>query len=158
MKPFGILMIFLMMITDNSLGQQRNGAVNNSYDSLLARKVGADEYGMKTYYFVFLKRGHVSITDSLKRQKIQNGHLKNNMRLASENKMILAGPFLDDQEIRGIFIFNASSRKDVEEWLKTDPAIKSGILSVEIHPWYGSAALMELGLLHNAIQKHSIAE
>ena len=148
-----------MIATGSSLmAQPPHNAGNGTYDSLLARKVGADEYGMKTYYFAFLKRGNVSIADSALRMNIQVGHLKNIMRLADENKMVLAGPFLDDQQYRGIFIFNASSEEEVEEWLKTDPAIKAGVLTAEVHPWYGSAALMELAPIHKSVQKHTIAE
>jgi uncharacterized protein len=158
-KPLKILTIGLMLIISGNLfGQQPANKSGNSYDSLLARKVGADEYGMKTYYFVFLRKGPRTLSDSTERMKIQMGHLKNILRLADENKMVMAGPFIDDQDIRGIFIFDASSREEVEEWLKSDPAVKAGLLATEIHPWYGSAALMELGSLHKSIQKHSIVD
>ena len=153
-----ITVCLVILVSGNVFGQGNDKAVTTRYDAQLAQKVGADDYGMKTYYFVFLKRGNASIADSALRMNIQVGHLKNIMRLANENKMVLAGPFLDDQQYRGIFIFNASSQEEVEEWLKTDPAIKAGVLTAEVHPWYGSAALMELAPIHESIQKHSIAE
>src|SRR3954464_11010102 len=79
---------------------------NSSYDSTLAKKLGADDYGMKKYVMAFLKTGPTIIKDSLARVQVQMAHLKNIQRLAAEGKLIVAGPFLDDQKIEGMFIFN----------------------------------------------------
>ena len=128
------------------------------YDSVLARQLGADDYGMKTYVLALLKKGPVEIKDSVERNRIQTAHLKNIMRLAREGKLIIAGPFLDDQPLRGIFIFNVSTVEAARTLTNTDPAIKAGVLQMELHPWYGSAALMQTVRLHNSIQKKSIAD
>lgn len=96
------------------------------------------EYEMKTYYFVFLKRGTSIDIDSTKLAEIQKAHLANIQRLADEGKLSIAGPFLDDSDLRGIFILNASSMEEAVEWVETDPAIKAGRLSYEIKPWYGA--------------------
>src|SRR5436305_7795510 len=82
---------------------------DHNYDSVLAKKVGADEYGMKTYVMALLRSGNVTIKDSAERSRVQLAHLKNIQRLAAEGKLIVAGPFLDDQHLRGIFIFNVST-------------------------------------------------
>ena len=97
--------------------------------------VKMDMSRMKTYYFVMLTSGSNRSQDSITANKIQQGHMANILRLAKEEKLIVAGPFLDDASWRGIFIFNAKSKAEVEEWLKTDPAISSGRLNYEIHPW-----------------------
>jgi len=36
---------------------------------------------------------------------------------------------------------------------ETDPAVQSGRLTMDLHPWYGSAALKEVNDLHATIQK-----
>jgi uncharacterized protein len=90
---------------------------------------------MKSYYFVLLTTGANRTQDSTEVKKIQAGHMANITRLAKDGKLIVAGPFLDDSRWRGIFIFDAKSNEEVVELLKTDPAISSGRLSYEIHPW-----------------------
>lgn len=126
-----------------------------AYDSTLAKKLGADELGMRQYVLVFLKKGPNRLTDSLARVKLQKAHLENSGRLAKMGKLILAGPFMDNQEIRGIYLFAVSSVEEAKELTQTDPAVKAGSLIMELHPWYGSAALMELPNIHPRIQKKS---
>jgi uncharacterized protein YciI len=128
------------------------------YDSALAKKLGADQYGMKHYVMAFLKTGPTRITDSLKRIELQKAHLKNIIRLANEGKLIVAGPFLDDQPVEGIFIFNVETIEEARALTNTDPAIQSGELVMELRPWYGSAALVEITGLHQKIQKKSVAD
>ena len=38
-------------------------STNKEYDSVLAKKLNADPYGMKKYYLVLLKTGPANITD-----------------------------------------------------------------------------------------------
>jgi len=129
-----------------------------AYDSVLAKKLGADDYGMKRYVMAFLKTGPNQITDSLKRIEMQKAHLKNIIRLANEGKLIVAGPFLDEQPVEGIFVFNVSTIEEAKALTNTDPAIQSGELIMELRPWYGSAALVETTALHQKIQKKSVAD
>lgn len=143
-----------------SCSQKKNNelTITTSYDSLLAKKLGADKYGMKAYVMAFLKRGPNRPSDSIERAKLQAAHLKNIGRLADEGKLIVAGPFLDNQEIRGIYIFNVSSVEEAKALTETDPAIKVGSLVMELHPWYGSAALIETVEIHKKLQRKSISE
>ncbi|HVS91358.1 MAG TPA: YciI family protein [Mucilaginibacter sp.] len=131
---------------------------NPQYDAGLAKKLGADEYGMKTYVMAFLKTGPNRLKDSAARAQLQKAHLKNIMRLADEGKLIVAGPFLDNQDIRGIFIFNVSSVEEAKKLTETDPAVQAGSLIMELHPWYGSAGLVEAFKLHKKVEKKSVAE
>ncbi len=91
---------------------------------------------MKQYFFVMLSTGNNRTQDSVTAANIQRGHMDNIARLANEGKLIVAGPFGDDGKWRGIFIFDSPSQEEVEQLLKTDPAISSGRLSYEIHPWW----------------------
>jgi uncharacterized protein len=90
---------------------------------------------MKQYYFVMLTKGSNRSQDSASVVQIQKGHMDNMKRLADEGKLIVAGPFLDDGFWRGIFIFDMTDKTAVEELLQSDPAISTGRLSYEIHPW-----------------------
>jgi len=96
-----------------------------------------EEQEMKQYYFVLLTKGPHRDQDTSEVKRIQAGHLANIDRLHKEGKIDLAGPFLDDTDWRGIFIFNVATEQEVKDLLQTDPAIASGRLSYIIHPWYG---------------------
>ncbi|HWJ91194.1 MAG TPA: YciI family protein [Flavisolibacter sp.] len=125
------------------------------YDSALAKKFGADDYGMKQYVMVFLKAGPVKVTDSAQRNQLLQGHLQNIMRLAKEGKLLVAGPFLDKTDIAGIFIFDVRTIDEARTVVNTDPAVRAGMFDVELHPWYASAALMQVGSVHEKLQKKS---
>jgi uncharacterized protein len=90
---------------------------------------------MKNYFMVFLKKGPHRNQDSLEVQKIQQAHLENITLLAKSGKLNIAGPFLDDGDLRGIFVFDVPNIEEAKKLTETDPAIKSGRLSYEIHPF-----------------------
>ena len=112
------------------------------FDQELANSFGADEYGMKSYSFVILKKGSVVLEDEEKRQKIMRGHLDNIGKLAEEGKLIVAGPFgKNDLNYRGLFILTTQSTEEALDILDTDPAIAAGVFDIDVLPWYGAAAL-----------------
>jgi uncharacterized protein len=129
-----------------------------AYDAALAAKIGADDYGMKKYVMAFLKSGKVKMEDEAKRNELQMAHLKNIQRMALEGKLVLAGPFMDKQPIRGIYIFNVTTVEEAAKLTETDPAIQAGTLEMELHPWYGSAALMEVTCIHRSLEKKDITK
>lgn len=124
-------------------------------DPELARKLGADDMGMRKYVMAFLKRGPNRPSDPAEARKLQQGHMANIARMAKEGKLVVAGPFLDNGDLRGIYIFNVATVAEAEALTKTDPAIQAGSLAMELHPWYGSAALMEVNSTHERIAKQN---
>lgn len=124
-----------------------------SYDSSLAKKLGADEYGMRTYVMAYLKAGPNRSQSKEEAAKIQKAHLDNISRMAEEGVLVLAGPFLDNTDVRGIYVFAVDSLSQAEALTNSDPAVQAGRLIMELHPWYGSAALMEVNSLHKKISK-----
>lgn len=96
------------------------------------------KYEMKQYWFVMLTKGkdRDKITDTAVINKLQEGHMANMQVMADLGKLIVAGPFGDDGYWRGIFIFDAASKEEVEKLLEKDPAIKAGRMDYEIHPWW----------------------
>lgn len=128
-------------------------AQDAGFDEALAKKLHADERGMRKYVMAFLKAGPTPPKDSAESQKVMGGHMANIGRMAKEGKLAIAGPFLDRGELRGIYIFNVESIAEAEALTRTDPAIQSGALVMELHPWYGSAALQEVTAIHEKIVK-----
>ncbi len=122
-----------------------NGQTTNpKYDSTLAIKLGADEYGMKNYILVMLKTGSNKTTDKVMIDSCFNGHMANINRLVYLEKLIVAGPLdKNDKTYRGIFILNVSTIEEANTLLQTDPAVKEKLLEAELYKWYGSAALSE---------------
>lgn len=147
--------VFVLLFTFSAFAQNND---KPQYDSTLAQRLGGNENAMKKYVMAFLKRGPNKITDTLKRAEIQKAHLQNIMRLADEGKLIVAGPFLEDTQLRGIFIFNVETLEEAKTLTESDPAIKAGVLEMELHPWYGSAALIETPRIHKTIEKKNVAD
>lgn len=135
---------------------QENTEEDFSYDSLFAEAVGADDYGMRQYVMAFLKAGPNRDRDSIAAAQLQRAHLDNITRLAEEGKLVLAGPFFDDWEVKGIYIFAVETMEEARELTASDPAIQAGSLVMELHPWYGSAALMKVGDMHKKAAKSPI--
>ena len=121
------------------------------YDAALAQQLGADKNGMKHYVMAFLKSGPNRNQDAAEAQALQKAHMDNIHRLANEGKLVLAGPFMDKGELRGIYIFDVTTIEEAQKLTETDPAIKAGRLVMELHPWYGSAALMQVNATHNKL-------
>jgi uncharacterized protein len=128
------------------------------YDSVKAVAYGADAYGMKQYVMAFLKSRPNTELSREERAEVMQAHLANILRLESEGLLVLAGPFLDEGPLRGIYIFNVASLEEAAALTATDPAIQAGTLEMELHPWYGSAALLDLTKIHYTLARQSIVE
>ena len=153
MKTFLTTVFLLLSFISFSQRKLPPIKMKQKIDTILIRKLGADEYGMKKYVLCFLKTGPNKSLSTDSAKKIQAAHLKNITRLAAQGKLIVAGPFLDQTELEGIFIFNVETVEEAKAFADTDPAVKAGILIMELHPWYGSAALIETPVIHKKIQK-----
>jgi len=115
---------------------------NPNYDAELAKELKADDYGMKSYVFVVLKTGSAKIEDKAVLDSCFAGHFSNMQKLAEEKKLVVAGPLgKNDNNYRGLFIFDVATKEEAQELMKGDPTISMGIFEVEMYDWYGSAAL-----------------
>lgn len=148
MKHFtSLILMCLLCIAQNALAQ------HPSFDKHLADSLGADEIGMKKYVMAFLKKGPNRNQDSATAAQLQAAHMENIGRMADMGKLILAGPFMDNGEVRGIYVFNVATVEEARELTASDPAIQAGRLVMELHLWYGSAALLLVNGLHNKVAK-----
>ena len=145
MRVIGILAVFALLVSAVQ--------AQSRYDAALAAKLKADENGMRTYVMALLKAGPNRERPREEAQRLQAAHRANINRLAAEGKLVLAGPFADDGVLRGIYIFDVPTVAEAEALTRTDPAIQAGQLVMELHPWYGSAALMMVNDIHSTLEK-----
>ncbi|MCW8897406.1 MAG: YciI family protein [Flavobacteriales bacterium] len=138
MKHLSILCL-LLIFSSFSVNAQTD---STHYDKALADSLKADDYGMRMYYFVILKTGTNTSDNKEETSAAFRGHLDNINKLVKEGKLIVAGPFgKNEKQYRGLFIFIAENKEEVEKLLSTDPAVDQSFLEAEIYDWYGSAAL-----------------
>ena len=147
--------IFFILLLVASLNITAQKKLNPAFNQSFADSLGADQYGMKMYVFVILKTGKTVVTDKKKGDSLFMGHMTNINRLVKINKLVVAGPFeTNEKKYEGIFILNAGTIAEANGLLETDPAIKSGLLDVELYQWYGSAALPMYLKYHDNVKKN----
>lgn len=116
--------------------------------SVADEKGGEGGYKMTTYVVGFLYRGPAwtpESTDEVK--KLQEGHLAHISKMVESGKLILAGPFMDDGDLRGLFVFKLDGESPgamvarAEAMAAEDPMVKAGRLVVKFHPWYSAEGI-----------------
>lgn len=97
---------------------------------------------MTTYYLALLRRGPAwTPAQTPEVERLQETHMANIGKMAGEGKLVVAGPFGDDGDLRGIFIFKVGSLAEAKALCGQDPAVKAGRLIAEVHPWLTAGAL-----------------
>jgi uncharacterized protein YciI len=123
-----------------------------AFDAELAKRLGADERGMRSYVLVVLKTGPTRVPDGPAREAMFAGHFANMERLAKAGKLALAGPFAKDPDgWRGLFVFAVADIEEARQLVATDPVIVNGEMVAEYHRWYGSAAVMIVPEVHDKV-------
>lgn len=124
-----------------------------TYDEALAKSVGADAHGMRTYVLVILKTGPTPLPEGPERDEMFRGHFANIQRLADEGKLAVAGPPDRVDGWRGLYVLAVPTVEAAKPIVATDPVIQKGEMVAEYHTFFSSAALMKVNELHARIQK-----
>jgi uncharacterized protein YciI len=143
----------LLFLTLSARAQGSPEATRPVYEPELARSLGADDNGMKSYVLVILKTGPNKVPAGPERDEMFKGHFANMGRLLAEGKLALAGPFDGVDGWRGLFIFAVAEIDEAKQLTATDPVIVKGEMVAEYHKYYGSAALMLVRDAHDRITK-----
>ena len=123
------------------------------YDEALAKSVGANDNGLRSYVLVILKSSGTSVPKGPGRDAMFKGHFANMERLAGEGKLAYAGPLDGVDGLRGLFILAVDDIEEAKKLVATDPVIIEGEMIAEYHKHFGSAALMLVNGLHQKITK-----
>lgn len=96
-------------------------------------------YHMKQYWFVLYTKGtDTTRLDSATSTALLKAHLEHQDQQGKRGLIVMAGPFGDKGDRRGLLLYDCETREEVEGYLLQDPFVKRGKLAYEIHPWYGA--------------------
>ncbi len=112
MNLFSVLLLSALLVQFSSFAQNKSKPANT----------------IRPYWFVLLTRGAHRSQDSAMARQLQEGHMANIRRLYQTGRLKVAGPFGDEGNWRGIFIFDQSAdscgiREMMEPLLQSYPAI-----------------------------------
>jgi uncharacterized protein YciI len=118
--------IALLLLTSSAvLSQQKPEAKNEPANKLVE------------FHMAILKRGPKwTAAETPESKRVQQEHVKYVLATFDSGKAVIAGPFTDDGEIIGLFVFRAPSAAEAKAWAEADPSVASGQYIVEMHPWW----------------------
>ena len=148
MRSTALGLLMLLSTTGVAGAADAPDAAGTVADPVLAKKLGADERGMRHYVLAILKTGPKRMPDGKARDEMFAGHFANITRLADAGKLAVAGPFGDKNEWRGMFLFAVETPEEAAGLVATDPVIMNGEMVAEYHRLYASAALMSVYETH----------
>ena len=98
---------------------------------------------MTTYVVGLLRKGPTWTADETapETKRVLEGHMANIKKMADTGKLVVAGPFSDNTELRGMFIFLVGSVDDAKALVEADPGVQSRRFVFELHPWFAAKGL-----------------
>lgn len=94
---------------------------------------------LEKHYFGFLVRpASAPKLDAEESKRIQEGHMANLNRMASLGILKSAGPFDGGKRYRGVVIFRGADPERIQREVGEDPAVKAGLLKLQLYPWWTS--------------------
>ncbi|MCK3683330.1 YciI family protein [Maribellus sp. YY47] len=125
-------LLFLLLLTGFTMISFAQDQREFSYSE------GDTTYVVKRYVFMLLNKGEMRSQDSSEAAQIQEQHLAHLNHLSESGKLIVAGPFEEAGDYRGLLIFDVETVDEALKLEAEDPAVKSGRLSMEAFYWWGA--------------------
>ena len=138
--------------SDTLVASEENGFVSEKEESAASRIAKLKEAGfqifdyvdeetgdtiiMQEYFMAFLKRGPNRSQIRTEIDSLQALHMEHLGRMYKEGYADISGPFGDDDDVRGITIYNVPTLKIADSLANMDPMVKAGRLVIEIRPWW----------------------
>ncbi len=109
--------------------------LGKDYAAEVKQSPGA-EIPMVDYQIGFLKRGPKWTPERTpETDRLQAAHLAHIGKMAESGKLVVAGPFESKGDLRGVFLFRVGEMEEAKAMSESDPAVRAGRLTVELHPW-----------------------
>jgi uncharacterized protein YciI len=102
------------------------------------------KFEMGTFYLCLLVKGpKFNPADTPQNANWGQGHIKHMLGLIESGRVVIAGPFTDDDRIRGVLVTTAASVDEARSWAEADPAVRAGHFAVEVLQWYAAKNVMK---------------
>ena len=113
--------------------------------AVIAQEKKEPEHKLIQFQMALLKRGpkwtanfHKDSPDTQKK------HVDYVQELIKSDKLMIAGRIQDDPELQAVYIFRTASAEDAQKWVDADPAVASGYLVSELHPWWSEDVMKRI--------------
>ncbi|HKO96909.1 MAG TPA: YciI family protein [Pyrinomonadaceae bacterium] len=97
---------------------------------------------MVEFHMALLKRGPKWSAKGMS-PEVQKAHMVHVLSLLDSGKAVIAGPMGDEGDLVGIYILRAKSAEEAKGWADSDPAVTSGDLIPEMHPWWSEEVMQK---------------
>lgn len=105
------------------------------------------QFKLVQFQMVILRKGPKWTLERTKEtDQLHQAHLERVKSLLESGKATAAGAFIDNVDIRGVYIFRTQSADEAKAWANADPAIESGHLVAEIHPWWSEDVFKKVNI------------
>ena len=89
---------------------------------------------MPTFIYMLRPRSRSLIDETTPEEEARLGeHFDYLERALEDGKLILAGPCLDGEF--GVVLFRAATENEALEFMQSDPAVRHGLMTAELHPF-----------------------
>lgn len=107
-----------------------------------AQQKAEPQHKMVEFHMALLKRGpEWTGTKTAKTESPESEQKVYASSLIESGKAVIAGRLTDDSEIRGVYVLRAKSPEEAKAWAENSPAVKTGHLVVEMHPWWSEEVM-----------------
>jgi len=118
------------------------GLVVSAQEKSQATEKAAPAHKMVEFHMALLKRvpnwEDIKTPNRMALEKAQTDYVK---WLIESGKAVIAGRLTDDGEIRGVYVLRAKTTEEAKAWADDSPAVKSGHLVSELHPWWSEEVM-----------------
>ena len=102
-----------------------------------AQEKKATESKLIQFHMALIKRGPKWTGDKLpETEGLEAAQRDYVTSLMQTGKAVIVGRLTDDGEIRGVYVLRAKTPEEARGWAEESPAVKSGHLIAEMHPWW----------------------
>jgi uncharacterized protein YciI len=102
------------------------------------------KFEMGTFYLCLLVKGpKFNPAETPQNATWGPGHASHVSSLIEGGRVSIAGPFTDDDRIRGVLVMTAASADEARSLVEADPAVKAGHFAVEVLQWFAAKNLIK---------------